>query len=293
MTTATKVAAALGGPCRRTARGVLVRCPSHRDRTPSLHLSDAPDGRLLWRCFAGCSQEAVCDALVARGLIGGDAPLRLGQPEPTPQPYQDLNRSAALAIWRTSRPASGTLVEVYLRSRGISIEPAPSLRFHPSLRYRPSNTKWPGMVAAVQSANGRITAVHRTFLKPDASGKAPVERPKMALGLVAGGAVRLALARGAVQVAEGIETALAVMQATGQPTWAALSASGIQALVLPPETYDVVILADADDAGEAATQVAATRWASEGRRVRIARPPTGLDFNDVLLGRALGEVEAA
>ncbi len=30
---------------------------------------------------------------------------------------------------------------------------------------------------------------------------------------------------------------------------------------------------------------AAQRWSDEGRRVRIARPPQGLDFNDVLLGR--------
>jgi DNA primase len=49
---------------------------------------------------------------------------------------------------------------------------------------------------------------------------------------------------------------------------------------------DVIVLADGDDAGEAAAQDCAWRWKREGRRVRIARPPDGLDFNDMLMGRA-------
>ncbi|MBZ0254144.1 MAG: toprim domain-containing protein, partial [Candidatus Methylomirabilis sp.] len=47
-----------------------------------------------------------------------------------------------------------------------------------------------------------------------------------------------------------------------------------------------IVLADGDDPGEAAAESAARRWRREGRRVRIARPPRGLDFNDMLLGRA-------
>jgi len=89
-----------------------------------------------------------------------------------------------------------------------------------------------------------------------------------------------------MMVGEGIETCLAAMQATGMPAWAALSTSGLLALVLPDIVRDVIVLADGDDAGEAAAQDAALRWKREGRRVRIARPPHGLDFNDMLLGRA-------
>ena len=48
----------------------------------------------------------------------------------------------------------------------------------------------------------------------------------------------------------------------------------------------MIVLADGDDAGEAAARDAALRWKREGRRVRIAHPPQGLDFNDMLLGRA-------
>ena len=38
---------------------------------------------------------------------------------------------------------------------------------------------------------------------------------------------------------------------------------------------------------------AALRWMREGRRVRIARPPRGSDFNDMLLGRVPGIEEDA
>ena len=44
----------------------------------------------------------------------------------------------------------------------------------------------------------------------------------------------------------------------------------------------MIVLADGDEAGEAAARDCGSRWKRQGRRVRIARPP---DFNDMLLGR--------
>jgi DNA primase len=76
------------------------------------------------------------------------------------------------------------------------------------------------------------------------------------------------------------------MQSTGKAAWAALSTSGLRNLDLPREVRDVIVLADGDDAGEAAARDCAWRWKREGRRVRIARPPQGMDFNDLLVGRA-------
>jgi hypothetical protein len=37
----------------------MACCPAHDDSEPSLHLSESPDGMLLWKCFAGCPQDAV------------------------------------------------------------------------------------------------------------------------------------------------------------------------------------------------------------------------------------------
>ena len=129
-------------------------------------------------------------------------------------------------------------------------------------------------------------AIHRTFLARDGGGKAPVDPQKMMLGPCHGGAVRLAAPGEVLMVGEGIETCLSAMQATGNPAWAALSTSGLNALDLPQDVRDAIVLADGDDPGEVAARECAWRWKREGRRVRIARPPQGMDFNELLIGSA-------
>ena len=52
------------------------------------------------------------------------------------------------------------------------------------------------------------------------------------------------------------------------------------------EDRNVIVLADGDDPGEAAARECARRWQREGRNVRIARPPRGQDFNDLLKARS-------
>ncbi len=142
------------------------------------------------------------------------------------------------------------------------------------------------MVALVtHGATGLPIAIHRTFLAPDGGGKAPVDPAKMMLGPCRGGVVRLTEAGDVLMVGEGIETCLAAMQATGNAAWAALSTSGLRSLDLPRDVRDLIVLADGDEPGEAAAQDCARRWKREGRRVRIARPPKGSDFNDMLPSR--------
>lgn len=45
-----------------------MHCPCHDDRNPSLSLSEAADGKVLLHDQAGCSQEAVIEALLEQGL---------------------------------------------------------------------------------------------------------------------------------------------------------------------------------------------------------------------------------
>jgi hypothetical protein len=150
------------------------------------------------------------------------------------------------------------------------------------------------MVALVaRGYDGEPVAIHRTYLSRDGSGKAPVTPQKMMLGPCRGGAVRLGTASAKLMVGEGIETCLAAMQATGLPACAALSTSGLRTLRLAAEIREVIILADGDKPGEAAALDAAGRWQREGKTVRIARPPAGLDFNDILLRRHAGAREGA
>ena len=266
----------------------MARCPVHDDRTPSLSIRDADDGRLLVHCHAGCDQAHVIAEFRARGLWGEKARLVNGcrtQPRVAAHESRDddaARRRAALAIWQAARAAEGTLVQTYLRSRNLHEEVPGALRYHESLLH-PAGRNWPAMVALVTHVvTGEPLAVHRTFLAMDGSGKAPVTPTKMMLGPCRGGVVRLGEATARVLVGEGIETCLAAMLATGEPAWAALSASGMAALVLPPTIRDVVILANGDEAGETAALTAARHWSREGRTVRIARPPNGMDFNDLL-----------
>jgi putative DNA primase/helicase len=111
---------------------------------------------------------------------------------------------------------------------------------------------------------------------------------RMSYGPIGGGSVRLAPAAETLLVGEGIETCMSAMQAMTVPAWAALSTSGLKALMLPLIVRTVIILADndANGAGERAARAAAERWLTEGRRVRLAMPPvSGNDFSDLLLGR--------
>jgi hypothetical protein len=143
------------------------------------------------------------------------------------------------------------------------------------------------MIVRVDNLDGELIGVHRTWLVSDASGVWR-RRDRASLGPIASGAVRLAPATEMLMVAEGIETALAAMQAVRRPAWAALSTSGLVTLVLPAGVRSIVILADHDrnGAGERAAQAAAQRWLAEGRRVQLAMPPEpDSDFADLTVGR--------
>jgi len=48
---------------KRSRTGWLAKCPAHDDGTPSLSISTGTDGRILLHCHAGCTTDAVCEAL--------------------------------------------------------------------------------------------------------------------------------------------------------------------------------------------------------------------------------------
>ena len=49
---------------RRTGPGRwLARCPAHEDRSPSLSIREADDGRVLIHCFAGCGAAEIVAAV--------------------------------------------------------------------------------------------------------------------------------------------------------------------------------------------------------------------------------------
>ena len=48
---------------------VMALCPAHKDTTPSLHITRTEEGKILWKCHAGCSQDEVADALRRIGAL--------------------------------------------------------------------------------------------------------------------------------------------------------------------------------------------------------------------------------
>lgn len=266
---------------RREGSTWRAPCPAHGGRDRNLSVWAEAAGIARFKCWShGCSTSAIVAAL---GRPWTCTPgLRASNPRPS---FDDAQRTQiARRIWRGSEPAVGTLAEAYLRSRDITMSIPPTVRFHHALKHPSEPILLPAMVAAVSDLNRNLVAVHRTFL--DAKGsKTTLEPSKATLGPIAGRAVHLAPAGEKIALAEGIETALSVQQATGIPAWAALGTSNLARIDMPHSVREVIIAADNDGngAGEKAALAAAARFAGEGRRVRIAKPATAdADFNDVL-----------
>jgi hypothetical protein len=264
------------------------RCPVHAGDSPSvLALKNAPSGGLFARCFKDCP-EAEIHREIDRLLQEGRFDLRRAVSKPTAgtdsvSAYEQTVWAAR--SWHSCRLDQESPVRRYLRSRGVVLPSLPdTLRFHPNLTHKPSDQRWPAMVALAQDVEGQPRAVHRTWLNRDGSGKAPVEKNKMTLGPVSGCAIRLGEATDSLILAEGIESALSVtILLDNQPAWATLSTAGMKAVQLPPSIRTVTIAADNDAPGLEAAQTLCRRLEAEGRSVTIIRPNReGDDFNDVL-----------
>jgi DNA primase len=242
--TCAQVALRYGLALKAHGRKSTGLCPFHAERTPSFGIDR---DRELWHCF-GCGAGGDVLELIRRleGLGGRPADfgdtlavaaelagfLPDGRPTRDPPPARrqmteaDLARrdaeeraesiKRALDIWRQCRPATGTPAEVYLgQARKIPLDLIggipPSLRFHPALYHADTGLRLPAMVGGVQGPDGRVMAVHRTYLRHDGRGKAQCSSPKKMLGPVWGGGVRLGPATATLNLAEGIETGLTVV----------------------------------------------------------------------------------
>jgi hypothetical protein len=198
------------------------------------------------------------------------------------------NTEYALKLWNASFIADNTIVRTYLNSRGIMGAIPADVRFLPGHKHNPSGRKYPIMIAGIKHwPSKEVMAVHRTWLLPDGRDKAPVNPKKMMLGRVLGGGIQLAEPAKTMVVAEGLETALSVLQETGLPVWAGLSTSGMVGLALPalPLGQQIIIACDNDPAGLKAADQAAENWTKQGRDVRLAIPPSNKDFNDLITGK--------
>ena len=212
---------------------------------------------------------------------------------------EDYDRTdAARRLWRRCRAIDGTHAEAYLRARAIHRCRFPALRFHPALFYRDGGgvRRLPALIAAVtgdtgehpspgeRPGHGAIAGVQRTWLDPDRPAKAPVARPRKALGRVHGHAVRFGEpAAGTLLVGEGIETVLSIVAALPDTVAAAaLSAGSLGAFAPPPGVARLVIARDNDAEGERAAERLVRRCARTGVAALVV-VSEGDDFNSDLV----------
>ena len=123
---------ALGGCINFTSKGKYrVRCPAHNDTHASLDLSVGDKVPLLWKCRAGCSQDAVGARLKELGILTADdqpSPAsksrvipfeRPQKPEQKAEPKKTNKRSTELReLKRTSyelRDITGALIATHIR----------------------------------------------------------------------------------------------------------------------------------------------------------------------------------
>ena len=141
MASAARIAHALGA-ARRQGRGWRCRCPLHGGR--SLVVRDGTT-QLLVTCWGGCHRLDVLAQLRQLGLLearGREHLLRTEimhgeRREPDPGRI-----TRALNIWGEAQPLKGTIVETYLRNRGVALNPWPwTLRFHPRCRTSPASAR--------------------------------------------------------------------------------------------------------------------------------------------------------
>ena len=169
--------------------------------------------------------------------------------EPAKQSDHAANEKRIAAILRGCRHKTGIdPVRQYLRNRGLPY--ATAIGFNPALRdfIDGQIAVHPAMVCRITSPDGKLVGIHQTLITLDGR-KADVEKPKKMLKMVpnmGGAAIRLTDVRAHIGVAEGVETALAVMRDYGVSCWATTSAQMMEAFVPPDRVEKITVFGDND-----------------------------------------------
>jgi len=234
--------------------------------------------------------------------FAGDDPLRcrdhvrerLGLPGWRPnvpekcsvQPLEPANSeqksriAIALTIWAEAVNPGGTIVEAYLKSRGLEFhgDVVHALRFHRRLNFEGRTLA--GMVALMRDVlTNEPCGIHRTFL--DENGR---KIDRRMLGRAKDAAIKLDPDEDVtlgLHVGEGIETCLAAQQLGYRPVWALGSAPAIAKLPVLPGLASITVFAENDAASNSSAEACCAVYANAGREAWICHPPFG-DMNDIV-----------
>lgn len=248
-------------------------------------------------------QYSFRDALedVAREVgLCGESKDHIPLPKPKPRPVVNTKqedeaiRRRLRWVYESTIPIRSPNAEparLYLRNRGLTLVPA-MLRMHPGLHYRDLEGNrlgpFPTLISPIVDAQGRGICLHRVYLTPDGK-KAPVGEPKKLMSHpndvpMQGSAVRLFRYTDTLAVAEGIETAIAVTEATRIPCWALITSTLMPEFVPPSDVKRVLVFGDKDrptkiypkGAGQEKAQELVKRLWALGVKASLALPPSDI-----------------
>ena len=256
--------AAVLGDATKESRGWRCRCPVHGGT--SFTIRDGKNGKILWKCWSGCDGREIARELYRLNLLGDDDPKdqTADRPQPrAPQPRNDDDAAHAAArldlakwLWRRRLPLVGTLAYRYLcETRGLTGPFPCTLGFLRAYKDHP-----PALIAAyglpVEPEPGVLELPIKAVLGVQVISLADDARKlgkPVTIGRCPGVPIVLAPMGDnlGLAIAEGIEDALSITEATGLSAWAAGGASRFRALAgtVPAYTDWVTILQDDDPAG--------------------------------------------
>ncbi len=302
--TAREIACAAKG--KRTGSGWQIHCPApgHADKEPSCTVIDGPTGP-VFHCFAGCdwrdiragaetagwiepfarqSAQSGEDRIAARAAAKAAVAQREGEIERDTQARIRKGR----AIWDASKDNQDCIQRYFTEGRGIRSIPS-IFRFNGAVWHPHERREMPAIVAPIRNAqSGEFQGAYCIFLNEDGNGKAELLHPKIARGLIVGGAVQLAEPVDRLALSEGVESGLSYQHLSGVPTWCALGTANLKRIKAPPGVRQIVIGADNDPPGLRAAWAAARQFRRRGLTAEISYPKqAGADWNDIL--KAVGQ----
>lgn len=293
---------------KRGARELVGLCPFHSEKSPSFEVNDAKGTYHCWGCGAAgdairflTDKEGMTFREAVECLSGETFPVisEAERAKRKAEDERDMAERIALArsIWSRSVPAAGTPAEVYARSRGITMDLPPSVRFVMTPRYRNTETgevgrDHPAMACALVDADGRLVGVQCIFLAD--GGRRKYERvrsdgskakAKLTFGVLTGAAFRLGPKSESILKCEGPEDALTLRQETGRTVWAACGTANLAQIIYPPWVRHVCVAGDNGQAGRAAAERAMQADLAMGLTVNKTFPADAFkDWNDQLRG---------
>ena len=243
---------------------------------------DTGDGMALLQSFTGQSFASLAREIEA---MVGDIKANPKKAKKNPAPA--LNRMAAESVAVTE----GDPVCRYLRNRGLTGSVPKSIRYNKSVAYYQEGQliwRYPAMISRISDRAGRRESFHVTHIT-DGGDKAPVAAVKKILPpmtTISGSGVYLGKVNAEMMVTEGVETGLACMQLFGGSAIAAISAGGVEKLIIPHQVRRIKIMADNDSnfRGQVAAYTLAARAQREGIDVSVIIPIDCGDWLDVLNG---------